>query len=755
MTKKLLVLLFALFLINMKLSAQSSFYDINTIQLIEITFTQSNWDYMLDTAAAGTGSYIMASSISINGIQFDSVGIKYKGNSSYNPNQVKNPFHIELDTYKDQNYQGFSDIKLGNAFKDPSFLREVLSYEIVRNYMAAPRSNYANVYVNNSLIGLYSNSESIGKKFIVNHFGSNENSFFKCNPINGAGPGSSLFPNLVYLGEDSSLYYSRYELQSDQGWFDLINLCDTLSNHTSEIENILNVNEALWMLAFDNVLVNLDSYIGGFSQNYYLYKDDYNRFRPIVWDLNESFGTFSMTGTSNLNTTTQKQQMTHLLHASDNGWPLIQKLLSIPMYKRMYVAHMRTILAENFTNNSYYTDGLALQNLISASVNADPHKFFTYSNFTSNLTTDVNFGNGLASGLTNLMNGRNAYLSALVDFTAVQPVISEINVSNSQPDIGASVNISASILNASGTGVYIMYRHDDYSPFNRLMMLDDGLHGDGAANDGNFGSTINITSGKTEYYFYAENNQAGIFSPQRAELEFYTLFTKTSGDGDVVINEFLASNATIMSDHDGEYDDWVELYNHSTEIISLDSMYLSDSYINLYKWKFPAGTVILPDNYLIVWADGDTLQTGLHANFKLSAPGEKLALTHASAGIMDSITFGLQSTDISMQRCPNDTGGFVFAVPSFGLTNHCANSVSESKRKFTFSVYPNPFADYVFLNSGNENIRTIRIINMMGQMLLFSEGDFSNAYTLNLSQLPPGMYCIILNNAVSQKIIKQ
>ena len=75
-----------------------SFYDINNIQSLELTFAQSNWDYMLDTAKAGSVGYIMAKSISINGMLFDSVGVKYKGNSTYNPGFVKNPFHIELDT---------------------------------------------------------------------------------------------------------------------------------------------------------------------------------------------------------------------------------------------------------------------------------------------------------------------------------------------------------------------------------------------------------------------------------------------------------------------------------------------------------------------------------------------------------------------------------------------------------------------------------------------------------------------------------
>ena len=97
-------------------------YDSTSITRIEIYFAQSNWDYMLDTAKAGSESYIMSQRVIINGVSFDSVGVKYKGNSTYKPNQTKNPWHIELNTYKNQDYQGFTDIKLSNVAKDPSFL---------------------------------------------------------------------------------------------------------------------------------------------------------------------------------------------------------------------------------------------------------------------------------------------------------------------------------------------------------------------------------------------------------------------------------------------------------------------------------------------------------------------------------------------------------------------------------------------------------------------------------------------------------
>ena len=464
MTKELTFILFIL--LGTSLNAQE-FYDINTIQTIEITFAESNWDQLLDAEKAGDENYIMAQSVVINGEVFDSVGVKYKGNSTYNPNQTKNPFHIELDTYKDQLYDGYADIKLSNVAKDPSFLREVLSYQILRQYMDAPLSNYANVYVNGTLIGLYSNSESISKRFVNSRFYSKSNAFFKCNPSDGAGPQSNDLPNLVYLGPDSADYYAAYEMKSDQGWGELIDLCDTLANDLSAIEQILDVDRALWMLAFNNVLVNLDSYTGEFTQNYYLYRDDYGRFLPVVWDLNESFGRFSMSGSGNLNGTTAKQRMSPFLHENDADFPLISQLLSVPMYRRMYVAHCKTMLLENFDNDTYYTSGQSLQSVIDAAVQADGNKFFTYNSFLSNLSADIGGGGGgpgggATPGIANLMDGRNTYLLGLTEFTQTEPSISNITSSSTAPIVNETITLSATI--ADATAAYLGYRNELGAP---------------------------------------------------------------------------------------------------------------------------------------------------------------------------------------------------------------------------------------------------------------------------------------------------
>ena len=733
-------------------------YDMATIQTLEITMAESNWDQLLDNAYP-SGEYILATAISINGTVYDSVGVKYKGNSTYRATQTKNPWHIELDTYKDHEHQGYTDIKLSNIAKDPSFIREVLSYQILRQYMDAPLSNYANVYVNGELIGLYSNSEAVSKKFVDKRFGSKNNTFVKCNPPAGAGPQTSDFPDLRYLGNDSTAYYDAYEIKSDHGWAGLINLCGTLANEPAAIETVLDVDRALWMLAYNNALVNLDSYIGGFKQNYYLYSDDNGRFLPVVWDLNESFGKFAMSGAGNLNSTNAKISMDPFLHENSSQWPLVSQLLAVPQYRRKYVAHYKTILEENFANGSYYDTAIMLQSVIDEAVQADPNKLFSYNNFLTNLDSDIGGmggggggGGGSTPGIAPLMDSRASYVLGQAEFVAEAPAISGVQASPAQPVVGGSVDITSTI--AAANEVYLSYRTDGNAPFASVQMYDDGQHNDGAAGDGIYGATITVTNVTTQYYIYADGEQAGMFSPQRAEHEFHTLIaTSTSiSDGDLVINELLASNDATTADQDGEYDDWIELYNNGEEAIDLTDYSLSDDPENPSKWVFPSETSIAAGGYLMIWADDDEDQSGLHASFKLSAGGESVVLYDTAGEVIDEVTYLEQTTDVSYGRYPNGTGAFQTMQPTFGSENsNTTNTTDLDGSEILLS--PNPVSDELLISGipAKWHGTVGKVLTPDGQLV--TSFVVSQSHNVLTQSWPSGLYFVSIGTE-SSKVVK-
>ncbi|MCK5371573.1 MAG: lamin tail domain-containing protein, partial [Cyclobacteriaceae bacterium] len=95
----------------------------------------------------------------------------------------------------------------------------------------------------------------------------------------------------------------------------------------------------------------------------------------------------------------------------------------------------------------------------------------------------------------------------------------------------------------------------------------------------------------------------------------------------VIISEFMAANESIFTDEDGDYSDWIELYNPTSSPINLDGWYISDNPDNLIKWIFP-DVSIESYGYLLIFSSGkDKRYTELHTNFKLSSSGELIILT--------------------------------------------------------------------------------------------------------------------------------
>jgi hypothetical protein len=752
--KKILLTLTLLITAVAITKAQSNFYSIDTIQKIEITINQSNWDYQMDTAVYGSGGYLLVSQVKVNGVVFDSVGIKYKGKSSFDSTNKKNPLHINLDMiHTNANYLGYSDIKLSNEYADPTWVREVLGYQILRNYMHAPQSNFAEVYINGVYYGIYTSDENLNKVFLNKHFYSSNGSYFKANPVNVI---SGHLPSLIYINTDSANYYDSYEIESKKSWKDLIDMCDTINNNFSGIENVLDMDRAIWMLAFNNTTVNLDSYSGLFAQNYYLYRDENLRFNPIIWDLNMCFGGFVNTGLGSLTPSTMRT-MTPLLHSTNSSRPLIKNLLAVARYQKMYVAHMRTINNEFFINHKFDSLAKKLQSIVDTSVQKETYGLYNYAQFQNSLTTNYPNGSSTVPGLDSLMMNRALYLQNHALFQNAAPTITNI-VAPSTVTLGNTFTITGDVTNA--TTVLLGYRNFIEKKFVKVQMYDDGNHNDGAASDGKFGASITASAAALQYYIYAENSNAAMFSPERAEHEFYKInvTVPVAQKGNVVINEFLAKNTSFGVNELGAHEDWIELYNTTSNPLSLNGLYLTDDRTNPTKYPFPSSTTINANDVLTIFADnGVNTATYLHTNFKLSGSADFLMFSNGTSSF-DSLAFSNQSADVSMARCPDGTGSFKLGWPTFKKLN-CANGVDEIISNNKLIVYPNPANQYLVI-SHQSLVNTIEVTNLLGQnQNIEVEKLTTENWQLNTEYLPSGIYFIKATdekgNQYNSKFIKQ
>jgi hypothetical protein len=145
--------------------------------------------------------------------------------------------------------------------------------------------------------------------------------------------------------------------------------------------------------------------------------------------------------------------------------------------------------------------------------------------------------------------------------------------------------------------------------------------------------------------------------------------TYENADAGVVINELMPVNSSTVADQNGQFDDWIELYNYTSSTIDLSGYFLSDDKKDITKWQFPHGTLIGPKGYLIIWADNDTLQAGLHADFKLSSAGEDVLISDAAGKLIDKVSFPAQNLELSYSRIPDGTGEFQWHSPTFNRSN--------------------------------------------------------------------------------------
>ena len=731
----------------------TGFYSVDSIREIKFYFNEPNWDYILDSLYVEGEKKRLLGTVIIDGQQYDSVGIRYKGYSSVSVNTIKNPFNISLDyIIDDQEHRGYNKIKISNVIHDPSFVREVLSYEIARKYLPSSGANFANLYINDTLWGLYTNVEAVNKDFLGKNYSSRENPFFKCNPdnLNLYGENSNLSST---HGVDSVSYEPYYDIESDYGWKELYYLIDTLNNHTYNIDKQLNIDRSLWMHAFNYTLINYDSYIG-YSQNYYLYLDNSGIFNPIVWDLNMSFGSFRLADASSFYSgfsIVEAQTLDPLSHYNDISVyprPLLRNLFNEERYRKMYIAHIRTIVEENFNNQDYISRANYFQSLINNSVINDTNKFYSDLDFQNNLTSTVT---DLIAypGLFELMNSRSVYLSNYPGFNG-SPSIDSTNYSPSNFNLGDDIWITTKISDANEVLLY--YRSGSNQLFKSVNMLDNGLNNDGTAGDSIYGVKINNISNRIEYYIYAENDSSARFQPERAAYEFYTINNEVNS-GDLVINELLAINQSNNANSNGEYNDWIELFNPSAFDISTNGLFLSDDSSDLQKWSLPERS-IPPNTYLAIWADDRSELLGLHANFKLESSGETLFLSYGlNSNIIDSITFPNQSTNVSYGRSPNGNGPFNYLTPSYNYNNDFASIYS--KENSNAKSYPNPFNNSFTIEWNSNLPSSVEILDINGRVIykkkLLKE---INTHSINNCLFQKGIYFIKLYNNNDNEILK-
>jgi CotH kinase protein/Lamin Tail Domain/Secretion system C-terminal sorting domain/Fn3 associated/Divergent InlB B-repeat domain len=133
------------------------------------------------------------------------------------------------------------------------------------------------------------------------------------------------------------------------------------------------------------------------------------------------------------------------------------------------------------------------------------------------------------------------------------------------------------------------------------------------------------------------------------------------------INEIMSLNSSTITDEDGDFSDWIEIYNGSPSTINLEGYFISDDPDIPVKWSFPNATVEA-DSFLLIFAsdkDRNYWPNELHTNFRLSANGESLILSDPDTLVVDYVEFPPSTEDISFGRVGNGVDEWaLFEVPT-------------------------------------------------------------------------------------------
>jgi len=603
---------------------KAGLYDPAVLRTVFIEFDTETWEE--DMAKFKDTDVEMPATLTVDGKRYPMVGVKFRGQSSFGhvPAGSKRSLNLSMDFInRDQRLYGYKTINLLNCNGDASFLSSILYSHLAADYLPAPNANIMKVVINGESWGVYSNVQQYNKDFLKEYYGTTAGARWKV-------PGSPQADGgLRYLGEDIDPYRQRFEIKSkdeEDSWKALINLCRVLNETPPRdlpkaIEPILNVEGVLRFLAIDVAVVNSDGYWTRAS-DYSIYLDTSGMFHIIPHDMNEAFrgggpprGGFD----------------------GPPDFPGPDRGAGGPPDARPQGAPQgfgRAGGRGGFGRTRPPGGGRGHgDSTLDPLVGLDTERM------------------PLRSRLLAVPQYRTRYLQYIR--TLAEKGLTHKNLSP----------VIAHYRELIGDEVKIDTRKR--TPYEGFTQATSPLQENGMATQG----SLNDFIGKRRSFLmaHAEIKDVGAVDVEQLTLPKQPTL-KRNAKITIAISEFLASNKRTNRDPQGEFEDWIELFNHGKTDIDLSGMHLSDDKDNLSKWKIPSGTIIKAGGYLVIWADEDGGAEGLHANFKLSKAGEMIFLFKDDT-IVDQVEFGPQVSEISSGRLSVPNGKLEKLRPTPGTPN--------------------------------------------------------------------------------------
>lgn len=673
------------------------------------------------------------------------VGFRLRGNTSRQ--SKKKSYKVSFNTFHSgRKYYGVEKLNLNGEHNDPSVARSKLNWDYLEDFkLIGSRSNHVKLYINGSYYGLYLNVEHIDEEFVLSRFMNNNGNLYKCTwPADLRFLGTN--PDYYKLENNGRRVYELKINESEDDYSDLAHFIDVLNNTTianlpCELEKVFNVYDYLKVMAMDVTTGNWDGYIYN-KNNYYLYHNTAsNQFEYIPYDLDNTYGI------DWFNVDWEDRNMYSWSHPNENR-PLYERILLVDKYRDQYSFYTQRLLEEIMEQNLIFSGINALRDKLYPYILSDPFYPLDYGYTAEDflLSYDQPIGDHDVTGLKPFITNRRSASLGQLQINNIYPIL---NYEWHSPTVVGQEIWFRVYMEDDEDGVAVsLLLSVDGGAVNEIQMFDDGMHNDFGAGDGFYGCSagtfyepaqisVNIKASDIQglgSIYFCEPKVFEVAEPPMPIL---------------LINEFMADNASIIADEGGEFDDWIEIYNKGAEPVWLGDLYMSDKLDNPGKWKMPDYT-LAPDAFLIIWADDDLDQGSFHASFKLSKDGEAIGIFGSpdlGSNVIDSIIFGQQDEDISTGLIINGGSEWkFFENPTPGYSNESGAAIWEQKDLPPLKIYPNPCSTGIIHLESNENIR---IYDLSGRLQL----QIEHVKRIDLAGLEVGVYLIISESHKTERLI--
>ncbi|MFM1944054.1 MAG: Inner spore coat protein [Verrucomicrobiota bacterium] len=434
-------------------------YDPRTLRTFFLDFASEDWEQELEDF--NNTDVDVPARLTVDGKTYDGVGVHFRGNTSFAmvPDGGKRSLNLSLDFIEDgQDIDSYNTLNFLNAHEDASFMRTVVSLDIAREYIPAPKANFVRVVINGESWGLYVNVQQFNKDFLKDFWDTKKGDRWKVVGRPGAQGG------MIYFGDDVEQYKRVFTLKSKEdpeAWDALIKLCKTLDSVSPEqletaLEPMLDIDGTLRFLAWDNVVANGDGFWTRAS-DYNLYRDKEGRFHFVPYDANETFkvragGPGGPRGARGFGGDRRGRdfgpadgpppemraggpgrpggpgmfggpmgrpgfgppgggggvELDPLVAAEDESKPLLSKLLAVPALRERYLGYVRGMAEAWLDWERLGTRVREYRHLIEAEVEVDTRKLDSYEAFVGEVSDEA--GGEEGEGLRAFADKRRAYL---------------------------------------------------------------------------------------------------------------------------------------------------------------------------------------------------------------------------------------------------------------------------------------------------------------------------------------------------------